>query len=136
MQEETQEQSASQNGSSHDVDVIASTHEDAAWAAASGEEVSPAPVGATPPMRPSNLYAVGRLEARFPRLSVEKEFAQAAGRAETAGQTDQETFSKVLSKPENRYLARELCSPNGGLLEYVNERSGAHFRVLLRAARA
>jgi two-component system sensor histidine kinase PilS (NtrC family) len=33
------------------------------------------------------------------------------------------------------YLARELCSANGGLLEYVNERSGAHFRVLLRAAR-
>src|SRR4029450_12145505 len=106
MQEETQEQSASQNGSSHDVDVIASAHDDADWAPPSGEEVSPASAGATPPTRPSNLYAVGRLEARFPRLSVEKEFAQAAGRDETAGQTDQETFSKVLSKPENRYLAR------------------------------
>jgi hypothetical protein len=109
MQEETQEQSASQNGSSHDFDVIASTHDDAAWVPASGEEASPASAGPTPPTRPSNLYAVGRLEARFPRLSVEKEFAQAAGRAETAGQTDQETFSKVLSEPENRYLARELC---------------------------
>ena len=109
MQEETQQQSASQNGSSHDVDVIASAHDDAAWAPASGEEASPASAGAMPPTRPSNLYAVGRLEARFPRLSVEKEFAQAAGRDETAGQTDQETFSKVLSKPENRYLARELC---------------------------
>ena len=57
----------------------------------------------------SYVYAIGRIEARFPRLSVEKEFAQATGRAETAGQTDQETFYNVLSKPENRYLARQLC---------------------------
>jgi hypothetical protein len=53
------------------------------------------------------VYAIGRIEARFPRLSVEKEFAQATGRAETAGQTDQEVFQKVLSK--NRYLARQFC---------------------------
>jgi hypothetical protein len=55
------------------------------------------------------VYAIGRIEARFPRLSAEKEFAQATGRAETAGQTDQEAFYNVLSKPENRYLARQLC---------------------------
>ena len=55
------------------------------------------------------IYAIGRIEARFPRLSVEKEFAQAAGRAETAGQTDQQTFYNVLSEPESRYLARQLC---------------------------
>lgn len=57
----------------------------------------------------SYVYAIGRLEARFPRLSVEKEFAQAAGRTETAGQTDQQAFYNVLSKPENRYLARQMC---------------------------
>lgn len=45
----------------------------------------------------------------FPRLSVEKEFVQAAGRAETAGQTDQQTFHTVLSRPENRYLITQLC---------------------------
>jgi hypothetical protein len=55
------------------------------------------------------VYAIGRIEARFPNLSSEKEFAQATGRAETAGQTDQQTFYKVLSKPENRYLARQMC---------------------------
>src|SRR5262245_7627918 len=38
----------------------------------------------------SHIYAIGRIEARFPRVSVEKEFAQAVGRAETAGQTDQQ----------------------------------------------
>jgi PatG Domain len=50
-----------------------------------------------------HIYTIGRIEARLPRLSVEKEFAQAAGRAETAGQTDQQAFYKVLSKPESRY---------------------------------
>src|SRR5262249_32735509 len=38
-----------------------------------------------------------------------KEFAQATGRAETAGQTDRQTFYNVLSNPESRYLARQLC---------------------------
>ena len=57
----------------------------------------------------SHVYAIGRVEARFPRLSVEKEFAQATGRADTAGQTDQGAFYKVLSKPESGYLARQLC---------------------------
>jgi len=57
----------------------------------------------------SYVHAIGRIEARFPRLSVEKEFAQATGRAETAGQTDQQAFYNVLSNPENRYLARQMC---------------------------
>src|SRR5215510_9847938 len=55
------------------------------------------------------IYAIGRIEARFPRPSVEKEFAQATGRAETAGLTDQQAFHEVLSTRENRYLARQLC---------------------------
>lgn len=55
------------------------------------------------------VYAIGRIEARFPRLSVEKEFAQATGRAETDGHTDQEAFHSVLSDTENRYLIRQLC---------------------------
>lgn len=55
------------------------------------------------------VYAIGRIEARFPRLSVEKEFAQAAGRGDTGGKTDQEVFHKVLSDPENRYLIRQVC---------------------------
>ncbi|MBL8209320.1 MAG: hypothetical protein JNK87_01335 [Bryobacterales bacterium] len=58
---------------------------------------------------PLPVYAVGRIEPRFPRLSVEKELAQASGRADTSGQTDQEVFYAVLSKPENRYLLRQLC---------------------------
>jgi hypothetical protein len=57
----------------------------------------------------SFIYALGRIEARFPRLDVEKEFAQAAARTETKGKTDREVYQAVLSQRENRYLARQLC---------------------------
>jgi len=57
----------------------------------------------------SYVYAIGKVEARFPNLAAEKEFAQAAGRAYTEGKTDQQTFHEVLSKRENRYLMRQLC---------------------------
>jgi hypothetical protein len=57
----------------------------------------------------SHVYALGRIEARFPNLSIEKEFAQATGRAETAGLTDRGSLHAVLSEPRNRYLARLLC---------------------------
>jgi hypothetical protein len=55
------------------------------------------------------VFAIGKIEMRFPSLGVEKEFAQATGRAETAGLTDQQASASVLSRPENRYLARQVC---------------------------
>jgi PatG Domain len=58
---------------------------------------------------PSFVYAIGHVEARFPNLAAEKEFAQVTGRTDTAGKTDQQTFHDVLSRRENRYLARQLC---------------------------
>jgi len=57
----------------------------------------------------SYVYALGQIETRFPRPSVEKEVAQATGRAETAGHTDRQAFHHMLSQRENRYLARQLC---------------------------
>jgi hypothetical protein len=57
----------------------------------------------------SYIYAIGRFEARFPHISIEKEFWQAAGRSDTKGLTDRATFHKVLSERQNRYLVRELC---------------------------
>jgi hypothetical protein len=57
----------------------------------------------------SYVYALGRIEARFPRPSVEKELAQATGRADTKGKTDRQAFYDVLKKRENRYLVRQLC---------------------------
>lgn len=67
--------------------------------------------GGTPGMtvKPSLVYAIGRIEARIPNLAAEKEFAQATGRSDTAGKTDQQTFHAVLSKREHRYLVRQLC---------------------------
>jgi hypothetical protein len=58
---------------------------------------------------PSYVYAIGQIEPRFPRLSVEKEFAQATGRADTAGLSDRQALQKVLLERQNRYLARQLC---------------------------
>jgi hypothetical protein len=40
---------------------------------------------------------------------VEKEFAQATGRAGTAGLTDRQALHAVLTQRPNRYLARQLC---------------------------
>lgn len=69
----------------------------------------PTCAGGTSSMPASYVYALGRIEARFPRLSVEKEFSQAIGRADTARKTDQQTFHAVLSERQNRYLVRQLC---------------------------
>ena len=57
----------------------------------------------------SYVYAIGRVEPRFPQLSTEKEFAQAAARSDTTGRTDRQTLHQVLTKAENRYLARRMC---------------------------
>ena len=55
------------------------------------------------------VYALGRIEPRFPNLSVEKELAQATARAETIGLSDRQAVHAILSKPENAYIARQLC---------------------------
>jgi PatG Domain len=60
-------------------------------------------------MNPSYVYAIGIIQPRFPNPSIEKEFRQATGRTETAGQTDAEALRSVLSARNNRYLAREMC---------------------------
>ena len=62
-----------------------------------------------PAASPSWIYAIGNIEVRFPSISVEKEFAQATGRADTKGLADRQSLHAVLSKPDNRYLVRQLC---------------------------
>ncbi|MFE7379737.1 hypothetical protein ACFU9F_05125 [Streptomyces zhihengii] len=56
-----------------------------------------------------HVYAVGRVEARFPDLGVEKELEQAVGRTDTRGMTDGQAVHTVLNEPANRYLARQMC---------------------------
>jgi hypothetical protein len=87
---------------------------------------------------PSYVYAIGRIEPRFPRMSVEKEFSQATGRAATAGLTDRQAVQAVLSKRENRYLVRQLCwvVTIEGLETYIlAPRDPADFDLLIGALR-
>src|SRR5229473_5778664 len=77
-------------------------------AQASHQSLTPSPARLTG-TTPSYVYALGRVTPRFPSLAVEKEFAQATGRAETAGLTDRQALQSVLSQRSNRYLARQLC---------------------------
>jgi hypothetical protein len=87
---------------------------------------------------PSYVYAIGRIEPRFPRPSVEKEFTQATGRAETAGLTDRQAFQKVLSERQNRYLTRQLCwvMTIEGLETYIlAPRDAGDFDLLVEALR-
>src|SRR2546430_939163 len=69
----------------------------------------PSPVRSTGTTTSSYVYALGRVMPRFPILAVEKEFAQATGRTETAGLTDRQVLQSVLSQRSNRYLVRQLC---------------------------
>ncbi len=71
-------------------------------------------------------------------LSLEKEFAQAAARAPSKGQTDRQMFQAVMSERKNRYLARQLCwvLTIQGLETYLLQpRDPADFDLLLEALR-
>jgi hypothetical protein len=103
-----------------------------------GSTPAPAPPGRATQASPSWVYTIGRIEARFPSVSVEKEVAQAVGRAETKGLTDRETLHEVLSKPENAYLVRQLCwvMTIEGIETYLLvPRDSAELRLLVDALR-
>jgi len=104
-------------------------------AAATADDIN----GAATKAPPSYIFAVGRIEMRFPSLAVEKEFAQATGRADTAGLTDREAVQAVLSERNNRYIARQVCWVLSieGLETYILiPRDPADFELLLEAVRA
>jgi PatG C-terminal len=87
---------------------------------------------------PPHIYALGRITPRFPRLSVEKEFAQVSGRTDTSGLTDRQVLHAVLSQRENRYLVRQLCwvLTIEGLETYLlHPRDPADFGLLVEALR-
>jgi PatG C-terminal len=86
----------------------------------------------------AHVYAIGRIEPRFPRAAVEKEFAQVRGRADTNGKADSEAFHAVLSRRENRYLVRKLCwvlSVQGLETYLLQPRDPADFDLLVEAIR-
>lgn len=74
--------------------------------------VRQAPAAAAVPMKAQSrnlVYALGRVEPRFPTLGVEREWAQVVGRSAAAGLTDREAIREVLTQRANRYLVREMC---------------------------
>ena len=84
------------------------------------------------------VFAIGRVEMRFPTIAVEKEFAQATGRADTKGLTDRAAAQAVLSERANRYIARQLCwiLTIEGLETYILvPRDPADYDQLLEAVR-
>jgi hypothetical protein len=132
MEQEMTEHAASQT----DIAVVA--QRDVVGPSMTGEAGCPTCAGAAASMPLSHVYAIGRIETRFPRLSVEKEFAQATGRAESAGLTDQQTLHAVLSQRQNRYLIRQLCwvLTIEGLETYIlSPRDPADFDLLVEAIR-
>lgn len=104
---EQTEQSLSQAAAAPNVAAIIPAQEDVATPPLIAESSCPTCAGGAASF--SFVYALGRIETRFPNLAVEKEYAQATARTNTTGKTDQETFQAVLSQRENRYLARQLC---------------------------
>jgi hypothetical protein len=112
---------------------------------ASSSPAPPPPAASCPtcagplgPQARSYVYALGRIEPRFPSPALEKEFAQVTGRAETKGKTDREAMQAVLSARENRYLARQLCwvLTVQGLETYLlMPRDSADLELLVEAVR-
>ena len=87
---------------------------------------------------PEYVYAIGRIEPRFPQLSIEKEFAQATARTETKDLADRQALHHVLREAENRYLARQLCwiMAIEGLETYILvPRDPVDFLLLIEALR-
>jgi hypothetical protein len=87
----------------------------------------------------SFVYAIGRIEVRYPRVSIEKELAQAVGRVGTQGLSNDEATRQALARPENRYIVRQLCwvLTIEGLETYLLEpRDPADLNLLIGSLRA
>jgi hypothetical protein len=92
----------------------------------------------SPTVGPSFVYALGRVDARFPSVALEKEFIQVTGRTDTAGQTDRQALHSVLADRVNRYLTRQMCYvlTIEGLETYIlAPRDPADFELLIDAIR-
>jgi len=85
------------------------------------------------------VYAIGNIDIRFPSLGVEKEFAQASGRTDTAGLSDRQVLQTVLAEGQNRYLSRQVCwvfAIDGMDTYLLQPREAADFDLLLQSVRA
>lgn len=138
MEQETNEQSVRQTETRRDIAVVTPAQGDVIGTPPTNAAPCPTCAGAAASVPPSYVYAIGRIEMRFPRLSVEKEFAQATRRAASTGLTDQQALHAVLSQRQNRYLVRQLCwvLTIEGMETYIlSPRDPADFDLLVEAIR-
>jgi hypothetical protein len=110
--EPTTETSTEQPGSATGAPTPVPSGEDNRSAASlAPQQLAAAPCPTCAPVPASQarpyVYALGRIEPRFPSPAVEKEFAQVTGRTHAKGKTDREAMHAALSAHENRYLARQ-----------------------------
>jgi ribosomal protein L16 Arg81 hydroxylase len=92
-----------------------------------------AATAAVPPP-PRFVYAIGRIRARFPNESIEKETRQVIRDADTADLTDSQVLYQILRDETNAYIAREMCwiMSVGGLDCYILQpRSGIELKALV-----
>jgi hypothetical protein len=134
--EDKRELSASDDLANHREAKITPSQGDAAVPSTQGSGCPTCAGSASPPM--SFVYAVGRIDPRFPSLAVEREFAQATGRAGTTGLSDRQALHAVLSQRSNRYIVRQLCwvLTIEGLETYLlRPRDAADLDLLVEAVR-
>jgi hypothetical protein len=115
------------------------TCSDCARAAEANSDTAEASAANPEPTEPEYVFALGKVEPRFPSFAVEKEFMQATGHADTAGLTDRQAMHALLSERQNRYLVRQLCwvLTIEGLETYIlGPRDPADLELLVEAARA
>ena len=127
----TRDAPESRGTSARDVGAIVAAH-------AAGGSCGCGCTGGAPSASSSYVYALGRIEPRFPTLSLEKELAQVTSRTQTSGLTDGQSLHTVLTNPENRYLVRQLCwvYSIGGVETYLLRPSDpADFQLLADAVR-
>jgi len=117
------------------IDQPVGANETPTLALSASDRAAASPVPSTT-ATPSYVYALGRVEPRFPTMGVEKEFAQATGRADTKGLTDRQALYDVLK--QHRYLVRQLCwvFTIQGMETYIlMPRDPADFDMLVEALR-
>ena len=85
------------------------------------------------------VYAIGRIEPRFARISVEKEFLQVVARSSRLkGLTDSQVRHHVLTNVENAYLLRQMCwvfSVQGQETYILSPRDPMDLRLLAASVR-
>lgn len=85
------------------------------------------------------VFAIGRIEPRFPSLALEKEVAQTMGHTDMKGLTNRQALQSILSERANRYLVRQMCwvlSIEGFETYHLLPRDPTDFDLLREAIRA